>query len=416
MNTELARAWELFAAGDPQGAMRTLRIAADALPSAEVAPLVEKLARGAGFDDLTEASAALAAHPEDATRLYEFGYSCVERGVPHLAVPALRASLALRPGRQTLLELAVALEDGERHADAVDLLQEHESRTADWPDRYLLVHNALMNGRLDLARQVFGTLTAPDENWAPAADRIRRILARATDAAPVDRTDLRGWHFTLTGGLLTTLSPFGFQQGMTGRWAFLQDSFDSCRYGLERLRAVLTAAGRRPTSVGLLPDRGSRALGLAAARLLGLPAVPYRPGTPDALVVAYDLNACDQELVGRLRDRAPGEVLYEHATCWTAPPVVPADVSTLLVQTVIAPWEPGLPSAGDPMPADDRSPEDLAEAIRTASVEPDPGDGGTPADPDELLTSFAARVRGSWLTGPRDRVRSAGPVPSSRFA
>lgn len=435
MTTELSKAWELFDSGDPQGAMRTLRFAADALPSAEIAPLVEKLAQGAGFDDLAAASAALTADPAGAGALYEFGYACIGRGVSHLAVPALKESLrlALTPRRsllgrarrtpaprQVLLELAVALEDEQRHAEAADLLQEHDGLTEDWPDRYLLVHNALMDGQVELGRQVFGALGDPDETWRPAAERIRHLLARATVATPVDRQDLRGWHYTLTGGLLTTVSPAGFHQGMTGRWAYLQDDFGACRHGLERLRAVLAAVDRKPASVALLPDRGSRALGLAAARILGLPTAPYRPGTADTLVVAYDLNECDQELVARLHDRAPGEVLYEHATCWTDPPVVPADVSTLLVQTVIAPWASRMrfteDGERDDIPADERSAEELADAICAADPEPDAGDDDAPADPDELLVAFAVRVNATWLTGARDRVRSSGPVPSSRFA
>ncbi|MEV8097643.1 hypothetical protein [Kitasatospora sp. NPDC085879] len=437
MSTELSKARELFDSGDPQGAMRTLRLAADTLAPADCAPLVGRLAEGAGFDDLVEAAAALAARPDRPDALYDYGYACIERGVSALAVPALREALrlALAPRRgglfgrapkptytpqQILLELAVALEDEQRHAAAVELLTEHDGLLADWPGRYLVVHNALMAGRLDTAGRVFAALGEPSETWRPAADRVRRTLRRSGLAAPADLRDLRGWHFTLTGGLLTTLSPYGFAAGMTGRWAYYQDGFDSCRRGLDRLGTVLEATGRRPASVALLPDRGSRALGLAAAGLLGLPAAPYRPGTPATLVVAYDLNECDPAVLAALRDRADGEVLFEHATCWTDPPAVSADVSTLLVQHNVAPWEPSMRigDAGEPerTPADERSAEELAEEIRAAEPEPDEGDGETPADPDELLAAFAARVRGGWLGGPRDRVRSAGPVPSSKFA
>ncbi|MEW1907416.1 hypothetical protein AB0442_03025 [Kitasatospora sp. NPDC085895] len=437
MTTELAKARDLLDSGDPQGAMRTLRHAADSLAPADCAPVLRRLAEGAGFEDLAEASAAVAAHADRPDALYAYGYACIERGVSDLAVPALREALrlALAPRRgglfrrapetrtapqQILLELAVALEDEQRHAAAVELLTEHDGLLTDWPGRYLLVHNALMDGRLDTAGRVFAGLGEPSETWRPAADRVRRVLRRSADATPADRRDLRGWHYTLTGGLLATLSPYGFADGMTGRWAFYQDGFDACRRGLDRLAAVLEATGRRPASVALLPDRGSRALGLAAARLLGLPAAPYRPGTPDTLVVAYDLNACEPEVLSALRDRADGEVLFEHATCWTDTPAVSADVCTLLVQHVVAPWEPSLRigDSGEPerTPADDRTAEELAEEICAAEPEPDEGDGATPADPDELLAAFAARVRGSWLTGPRDRVRSAGPVPSSKFA
>jgi hypothetical protein len=447
MTPELSKAWELFESGDPQGSMRALRLAADELTSAEIAPLVARLAEGAGFADLSEASTALAARPASAYRLYRFGYACVERGIPALAVPALLEALqpAVAPPapaapqrvglfrrrrpqqpdpevapRRVLLELVTSLERGERHAEALTVLREHDALLDDWPDRYLTVYNALMCGRTALAREVFDALSAPEGIWVEPGERVGRMLERAAALPPSGDQDLRGWHYALTGGVLTTLSPQGFDQGMTGRWAYLQDDFGSCRYGLERLRTVLTAGGRRPASVGLLPDRGSRALGLAAAQLLGVPATPYEPGTADVLVVAYDLNACDPALVAALRERAEGDLLFEHATCWTDPPGASADVCTLLVQTVVAPWEPGLRFTEDgeveQAEPDGRSAEDLAEAILAADPAPREGDGGTPDDPDEALAAFAARAAGTWASSPRDRVRSSGPVRSARFA
>ncbi|MBO7941494.1 hypothetical protein JTP77_037185, partial [Streptomyces sp. S9] len=83
----------------------------------------------------------------------------------------------------------------------------------------------------------------------------------------LDGTDLRGWQFVLGGTILGTLSPYGFDAGMAGRYAWLQDSPEQCLRGLLRLKAVLEAAGTRPASVSLLPDRGSRILGLAAAEV-----------------------------------------------------------------------------------------------------------------------------------------------------
>ncbi|MGW3169454.1 hypothetical protein [Streptomyces sp. NPDC001153] len=46
----------------------------------------------------------------------------------------------------------------------------------------------------------------------------------------------------------------------------------------------------------------------------------------------------------------------------------------------------------------------------------DPGDGAGPADDDARFAAFAGAVQGTWLRGDRACVRSAGPVPSSRFA
>ena len=38
-----------------------------------------------------------------------------------------------------------------------------------------------------------------------------------------------------------------------------------------------------------------------------------------------------------------------------------------------------------------------------------------PPDPDDALAAMAARLAGQWLSGPRERVPSPGPVPSNRF-
>jgi hypothetical protein len=120
-----------------------------------------------------------------------------------------------------------------------------------------------------------------------------------------------------------------------------------------------------------------------------------------------------------LSEHVEGQVLYEHATCWTDLPPATAEVCTFLHQTVVPPWGERLRQASDgsveKAPADDRPAEQLAAEIMRADAEPDPGDGETPADPDENVTAFATAVTAEWLTGVRDRVRSPGPVPSSRF-
>lgn len=424
MSTDLAKAWELVEAGDVPGVLRHLRFTVETLELADVARLVGRAAEQVGFGDLAEASSALAADPEQPRALYDFGYECVERGAAYLAIPALRAALRQVPGSSAVLtELVAALEDEGRHREAVAVLEEHEATLRDWPDRYLVVYNSIMAGDLDRAAARFERLPVPeDQQWAPARERVRRMLERAKAARAVsalDDRDLRGWHFVLTGGVLSTLSPYGFAQGMTGRYAYQQDSFGLCRYGLLRLRSILAAAGRRPETVSLLPERSSRILGLAAAEVLGLPAEEFDAGRPDTVVVAYDLTEVEGELLAGLRDRAPGQVLYEHVTCWTGPPAVTADVSTILCQTIVSPWGEHLRQAEDGSvqrgPADPRPAGDLATEIVRADPEPDPGDGETPADPDGVLAHFVTGIAGRWLGGSRDRVRSPGPVPSSRF-
>ncbi|MES9607792.1 hypothetical protein [Actinomadura sp. NPDC000929] len=409
----------LLESGDIAGLIRHLRFNAETMELGEVARLMEGAAALSGFDDMREAAAAMAVRQEP-QQLYDFGFACVERGVAFLAVPALRRALEMLPDEPVLLmELVSALERENRHAEAVAALEPRVDALDPWPARYLLAYNALFSGDPGRAAREAARLPAPGEDWVPARDRLARMLARAEAAGPLDSRDLRGWHFTLGGGVLATISPYGFADGMTGRYAYTSDSFALCRRTLDRLRLVLDAAGRRPASVGLLPDRSSRILGLAAARLLGLPAEPFAPGRPGALVVAYDLNETD---AGGLRERAEGQVLFEHASCWTDPPVVSADVTGFLHQVAVSPWGERLRvgAGGEPetMPPDERPEEVLAAEIVAADprADDDEGGDGAPPDPDERLAGFVRAVAGHWLIGPRDMVRSPGPVPSSRFA
>lgn len=407
----------LLKAGDLPGAVRSLRPRAETLPLAELAKATRALAETAGFQDLAVAARTAAKRSGEPQALYDFGYACVEHGVAFLAVAPLREALRLLPDSRPLLaELVSALEDEHRHAEAAALLAGRGDRLPAWPETYLLVHHTLLAGDLDTAEGLLLCLPAPeDPQWTDAqarqarqvlrSGRARRSQQAAGHRDPLGRDDLRGWHYGLTGGLLGTLSPYGWDAGMTGRYAYLGDSHEQCRRGLARLVLALEAAGRRPATVSLLPGRSDQILGLAAARVLGLPAVPYEPTRADTLVVSYDLNAADQELVRTLHARAEGQILSEHATCWTDPPAVSADFSALLCQYVSPPWKD-----------DDRPEEEIARDVAAADSVPDGGDGATPPDPDEAFRAFVAGVGPGWLTAPRDRVASPGPVPSSRFA
>jgi len=419
---ELAAAAELVDRGDVGAAIRRLHGAAEGVSLPELARVVGRAAAASGFDDLTAASSAVATDPDDPSALYDFGYACIERGVSFLAVPALRAALVLAPGRMGVLtELVTALEDESRHAEAVRVLEAHEPLLRPWPDRYLLVFNSVMAGDLETADRHLRQLPAPDdERWAWANDRVHGMLVRAALAAPatpLDGRDLRGWHYVLNGGVLATLSPYGLDEGMNGRWAFLQDGYDACRLGLQRLRSVLTTASVATDTVSLLPDRASRALALAAATVLDRTAVEWEPGRTNTVVVAYQLDGIDPAVLDELRHRPPGQVLTEHATCWTQPPQVAPDVSGLLCQAIVPPWGEALRvqadgSVGRSEP-DDRPAEALADEILQAELRPE---GSDDAD-EERLAAFVGAIRSGWPmdAAERDRMRSAGPVPSSRF-
>ncbi|MEU2390624.1 hypothetical protein [Streptomyces sp. NPDC007369] len=405
-------------AGDVPAAVRSLRPLADTAPPGALASAVRGLAEAVGFGDLRAAAEVVEREPGDARGLYEFGYLCIERGIAFLAVPALREALRLAPGALPVLhELVAALEDEDRHAEAAETLLRHEDLLEPWPGGYLLAYNSLLAGDLATARDRAARLPEPaDSDWGWAHGRLRRMLGRAeaaAGAAPLDRTDLRGWQFALTGTLLGTLSPYGFEV-MTGRYAYLADTYDGCRRGLDRLAIALDAVGRRPTAVSALPGRSDRILALAAADILALPVEPYAAGRPDTLVVAYDLSVHEPEVLDGLRERAPGQVLYEHAHAWTEPAAVPADFSALQRQLGSEPWGEQLRVDGR-APADTRPEADIARDVVTADPSAEQDDGEGPADQDAAFREFVAAVAPCWLEGPRTPVGSAGPVTSNRF-
>lgn len=84
---------------------------------------------------------------------------------------------------------------------------------------------------------------------------------------------------------------------------------------------------------------------------------------------------------------------------------------------IVAPWDEKthftLDGEMEESPADDRGPEELAAEILRADPTPDET---LRSDTDEELARFVAGIAPLWpAAGTRDRVRSPGPVPSSRF-
>ena len=118
-----------------------------------------------------------------------------------------------------------------------------------------------------------------------------------------------------------------------------------------------------------------------------------------------------------LLDLESRSVLVEHASCWTGPPPIAADVTGLLHQSIVEPWGERLmaPPGGQPyrVPPDDRPEEALAAEIVAAGPTEEVAPGDTEAD----LLSFAAAVARAWPSAEphRDRMWSPGPVPSSYF-
>jgi len=428
---------------DPNAAMRGLRqvpdtyLLGDGEAFLESVQIVRRAAQVAGFTDLDAAAAAVAAAPTDAHLLYDYGFQLTERGVAFLAVVPLALAVASAPNEFGVrLELADALERQARYEEAVSTLA-HEVVLDRWMGRYLLIFNSLLAADIDGARQWFtrlGRPEAPEQEFLAARlegmlRRVQSLLGtdRLDDAfvLPADprrtlgRGDLRGWHWVANESVLLTLSPHGYDEPMNGRYAFYNESFAGVKLALERLSVVLDATTRRPSTVAGLPDRSSQILAHAAALVLKRAFVPWDPEDDAQLVFAWTLSDQDAEVIQTLRNH-PRQLLVEHATCWTDPAPIAADLSGLLHQVCTAPWDerPTIPRGGgawDEGAADDRpAPEIAGEIAATSSAASSAEE--LDADLPDLL-ALIARTAGAARTtlAHRDRLFSPGPVPSARF-
>jgi hypothetical protein len=397
-----------FTAGDPPQAADALRRAARSADlqadDARLRTLLEMWVRAAsalGHHRLAaRCDGAMTLHNQ---ALFDAGWELIEVGLHDVALPLLVRVNRLAPGSDVVRnELAVALLHTGDPNGACDVLAEPPPE--DPETRLLLAECAMLAGRLELARAHVVAGEGTDR-----ADLILGVLRRADRLGSLHARDLRGWHQALTGGVLLHRSPYGFDDGMNGRYAFTQDSPSRIRLGLDRAWHVCQAWDRLPKAVCGMPDASSRALALAASALWGLPLTPPGPGV---LRIAYDLDRVDAHTI--TDSQQPGSLLHVHTACWTAPPSIAPDTLTLLHQVNLAPWDGG--PRIDPgtrkvvqQPASTEPPDVWAERILDA----DPTqDEELPGDSLQDVVDFAKRVIPA--SGAR-RFWAGGPVPSSRF-
>lgn len=361
--------------------------------------------RGAGA--LAELAAEAVADPDSPDRLYRLGYELIDVGLPEIAASVLWHCLALvGESEEVVCELVSALESALRHADAFAVLEEHPAlRAQSYLPRYLYAYNAAMSGRVAITRALLPSLApaGPDTEMLHAT--IAGIVERADRVeaiTPLDARDLRGWHYVLTGGLLAHRSPYGFDEPMHGRYAWLADSLPLLASGLDRLHGLVRDLGL--PCVYAPPRRDDEILAEAIALRLGIPRAPWPAvGVPaPGLVAIYDLGQLPSHFAPQLEQRRADQILFAHASPWTTDSPIAPDVTTLLYQAIVSPWaEPG----------DGRSAEAIGRTIADS-----PG-----LDADELVADdperWDALVLAAWppRPGPRSRLWAGGPVSSNRF-
>jgi hypothetical protein len=416
--------------GDPRGAFDALRpllarpraLGLEPAALERVLGVFARIAAELGSEDLAEQVERAQTELDDPETLFALGYALVEHHVGGLAAAALFCADAVAPATPAIIgELCAALEATGDNREALCVLEERrEVVEASFHFRYLRVFNALLAGDVGCAERHFDALGALDEDGqAPMRERLAGMLRRAhrvRDLSGLGPRDLRGWHFAITGGLVTHLSPHGLDAGMNGRYAFVQDSFALCREGLERLALCVEALELAPSRVLAMPDRSSQILARAAAERLGLGLASWSPNAGAGLVVAYDLAAIEASRLHALVEHRPGQHLFAHALCFTSPPPLVPDLCTLFHQFVREPWGERLQvtnvDAGRVGP-DERSEEALAELILDAPLQADAlADSATMA---AFAHAVAPDSAARQATGVRERWWGEGPVKSNRF-
>ena len=431
---ECARARDLLAEGDARDAFAALRPVLGYPAAPDDALLREGLdvLSGIAAELMGERLAGLLSwvkdRLDDSEALYDAAYALYEQKIHDLAATLLmRANRAL-PGSTTIVtELSANLEALLLHAHAAAVLRASGLCETDATCAYLYGYNALLSGDVEAARPVAESLRGlADGSLEYMGAALGGMVARADairGASPLDDRDLAGWHLVINGAVLLHLSPYGFEDAMRGRYAYVTDSYARIREGLDRLGLTLSTAQVPVTRIFSLPDRASRIVARAAAELFDVPYQDFPEGGDEgrALVIAYDLDcAASAGVLERLREHRPGQVLFAHASCWTDPFPYAPDVTTYLYQANVAPWDGGgLMVDPDVQAEPDESTEDVLAARIIAAT----GEHESVSSEQQLAAMVAAARRlagdsaaGLFRTGgQRLRQRVGSPVWSNRF-
>jgi len=368
--------------------------------------------------------------PENVDGLYDLAYALYEEGLYGVAAMLLRKALDIDPSNiRVITELSANLEVLMFHNDAYKMLV--EARVFFGDDSmclYLLGYNAIMVGNVEAAKSILPILEKdPDDTiqfmFAMLRGMVNRALALKKTRA-LDERDLRGWHLAINGSILLHLSPYGFDDGMLGRYAYISDNYPLIKDGILRIGKILEHSDIQVEAIITLPDRGSRALGIAASKILEIPMIAWNEfdETTQGLIIVYDLHDIDDpDIISRLQNHNPNQILWCHATCWTTTFPFAADITTYLYQNKVAPWEEQLAYIEDQVqmsPADKSDESELADKIIEAEIDESFFD-----DAEDIISLLNAlktinepdRPGIFQSSGKRFKLREGSPVQSSRF-
>ncbi len=372
-------------------------------------------------------------NPNNNEALYDLSYELYEQNLYGIAATLLKRADDIVPQDPKIVsELVSNLEELMLNYEAYKILS-NSKKLIETNDlcRYLLAYNSLMTGNIEEPLNILPSLKKSDDpDIRFMSKSLKGMLNRALvlrKNRTLDKQDLRGWHMVLNGSILLHLSPFGLNDGMFGRYAYISDSFSLIRDGIERLKAIFDASKIEVHSILALPDRSSQVLAMATSRILGITLKDWNDmdiNTP-GLIIAYDLDEIhSSEISNEIADHRPGQILWVHASCWTNPFPISPDITTYLYQQKASPWGGG--GMGYNMKlkrititeADKANDEELSKRILEATI-----DEEYINDLDDLLSMIEPLDNlneedkpGIYKkAGRRLRQRKGSPVQSNRF-
>ncbi len=310
-----------------------------------------EVAKGIAGPVLANQARSAASHPKNPNVLYELGYSLIEHGLHGPAATVLTRALDQQPAAEPILtELVCALEGLGLNEVAVDALEKSGLANTSFIFRYLLSFNKLMCGSV---RDSIASAEGLSELAAKTPTQIldfqfmesalRDMHHRATlieGHTTLEPTDLRGWTYVINNCLLLHLSEYGFDEGMNGRYAFVQESPELLAEGIYGISKVAPEYPAVPQRILALPDRDSEILARVAAAALRYDLAEWSPDRAEepGILVCYDFATVDPETLDALTVRHPAQLLWCHACTWTQGFPLAPDVITYLHQHTTPPW------------------------------------------------------------------------------
>ncbi|MFX0070729.1 MAG: tetratricopeptide repeat protein [Candidatus Hermodarchaeota archaeon] len=316
----------------------------------DIIRLFGQIIREMGVDQWNDLIRQIIDHPNDADALYDLAYSLYEERLHSIAATLLLRADNIKPQEEQIVsELVINLEFMMLNQEAYNLLSEAKD-LLDSSEicRYLLGFNAIMTDNFTKAEKILLTIqNSQDEDIQFMASSLRGMINRASvlkKSRSLDNSDLRGWHMVLNGSILLHLSPYGLEDAMYGRYAYVSDSYSLCRHGIDRVKTVLDTLEIEVPCVLTLPDRSSQILSMATSEILGKPLKFWDEVdiNTKGLIVAYDLDEIySEEIILDIADHRSGQILWAHASCWTYPFPYAPDITTYLHQSNNSPWGGG---------------------------------------------------------------------------